>query len=66
MCRRFHFGDFPAFNWVARLNTMSRLAGQVEMSRKGLYTALSENGSPNFNSMIKIIQASEMRLSVAS
>ena len=45
---------------------MSRLAGQVEMSRKGLYTALSENGSPNFNSMIKIIQASEMRLSVAS
>ncbi len=55
-----------ALSDIARANNMSQLARQVGMSREGLYKALSENGNPNFNTMVKIIRALGMRLRVAS
>lgn len=55
-----------ALSDIARANNMSQLARQVGMSREGLYKALSENGNPNFNTMMKIIRALGMRLRVAS
>ena len=36
------------------------------MTREGLYKALSENGNPNFDTMMKIIRALGMRLQIAS
>ncbi len=55
-----------ALSDIARANNMSQLARQVGMSREGLYKALSENGNPNFNTMMKIIRVLGMRLRVAS
>ena len=55
-----------ALSDIARASNMSQLARQVGMSREGLYKALSENGNPNFNMMMKIISALGMRLRVAS
>ena len=55
-----------ALSDIARASNMSQLARQVGMSREGLYKALSENGNPNFNTMMKIISALGMRLRVAS
>ena len=50
---------------IARARNMSQLAREVGMTREGLYKALSENGNPNFNAMMKIIRALGMRLRVA-
>ena len=55
-----------ALSDIARARNMSQLARDVGMSREGLYKALSENGNPNFNAMMKIIRALGMRLRVAS
>ena len=55
-----------ALSDIARARNMSQLAREVGMSREGLYKALSENGNPNFNAMMKIIRALGMRLRVAS
>ena len=55
-----------ALSDVAHAGNMSQLAREVGMTREGLYKALSENGNPNFNTMMKIIHALGMRLRVAS
>jgi len=55
-----------ALSDIARARNMSQLARDVGMSREGLYKALSENGNPNFNAMMRIIRALGMRLRVAS
>ncbi len=55
-----------ALSDIARARNMSQLAREVGMTREGLYKALSENGNPNFNTMMKIIHALGMRLRVAS
>lgn len=55
-----------ALSDIARARNMSQLAREVGMSREGLYKALSENGNPNSNAMMKIIRALGMRLRVAS
>ncbi|MCY3710864.1 MAG: putative addiction module antidote protein [Caldilineaceae bacterium] len=55
-----------ALSDIARARNMSQLAREVGMTREGLYKALSENGNPNFNTMMKIIRALGMRLRVAS
>jgi len=55
-----------ALSDIARARNMSQLARDVGMSREGLYKALSENGNPNLNAMMKIIRALGMRLRVAS
>ena len=45
---------------------MSQLARDIGMTREGLYKSLSENGNPNFDTMMKVIRALGMRLRVAS
>ncbi|MDE0463438.1 MAG: putative addiction module antidote protein [Caldilineaceae bacterium] len=55
-----------ALSDIARTSNMSQLARQIGMSREGLYKTLSENGNPNFNTVMKIIHALGMRLHVAS
>ena len=55
-----------ALSDIARARNMSQLAREVGMTREGLYKALSENGNPNFTTMMKIIHALGMRLRVAS
>jgi probable addiction module antidote protein len=55
-----------ALSDIARARNMSQLAREVGMTREGLYKALSENGNPNFDTMMKIIRALGMRLQIAS
>ena len=54
-----------ALSDIARARNMSQLAREIGMTREGLYKALSENGNPNFNTMMKIIRALGMRLQIA-
>ena len=51
---------------IARAGNMSQLAREIGMTREGLYKALSEDGNPSFNTILKIIRALGMRLRVAS
>ena len=55
-----------AFGDIACARNMSRLAREIGMTREGLYKSLSENGNPNFDTMMKVIRALGMRLRVAS
>ncbi|MCZ0938194.1 MAG: putative addiction module antidote protein [Caldilineaceae bacterium] len=55
-----------ALSDIARSRNMSQLAREIGMTREGLYKSLSENGNPNFNTIMKIIRALGMRLRVAS
>lgn len=55
-----------ALNDIARARNMSQLARDIGMTREGLYKSLSENGNPNFKTMMKVIRALGMRLRVAS
>ena len=55
-----------ALSDIARAGNMSQLAREVGMSREGLYKALSENGNPNFNAIMKIIRALGMRVQVSA
>ena len=55
-----------ALNDIVRARNMSQLARDIGMTREGLYKSLSENGNPNFNTMMKVIRALGMRLRVAS
>ncbi len=55
-----------ALSDIARARDMSQLAREVGMTREGLHKALSENGNPNFDTMMKIIRALGMRLQIAS
>lgn len=54
-----------ALSDIARSRNMSQLAREIGMTREGLYKALSGNGNPDFNTMMKIIRALGMRLRVA-
>lgn len=54
-----------ALSDIARSRNMSQLAREIGMTREGLYKSLSENGNPNFNTIMKIIRALGMRLRVA-
>lgn len=62
-------GDDPAFiaralGTVARARNMSRLAKDVGMSREGLYKALSGEGNPSFATVMKVVHALGMRLTI--
>src|SRR5690625_7466661 len=52
-------GDDPAFiahalGVVARARNMSQLARDTGMSREGLYKALSGEGNPSFDTVLKV------------
>lgn len=55
-------GDDPAFiahalGVVARARNMSQLARETGMSREGLYKALSGEGNPSFETVMKVAHA---------
>ena len=43
---------------------MTRLAREIGMTREGLYKALSENGNPTFNTVMRITRALGMQLRI--
>ena len=45
---------------------MSKLANRVDLTREGLYKALSENGNPHLNTMGKILHGLGFRFSIES
>lgn len=60
-------GDDPsviakAFGTVARSGNLSELAREVDMSREGLYKALSGEGNPSFATIMKVARAFGLRL----
>lgn len=46
-----------ALSDIARAQNMSRLAQETGLTRAGLYKALSPEGSPGFDTMLKITRA---------
>jgi probable addiction module antidote protein len=53
-----------ALGVVARLRNMSELARAVDMSREGLYKALSTDGNPSFGTVLRVIRALGLTISV--
>lgn len=61
-------GDDPAFiahalGVVARARNMSQLARDTGISREGLYKALSGEGNPSFDTVLKVARAMGLKLS---
>jgi probable addiction module antidote protein len=51
-----------ALNTVARARNMSQVARDAEMTREGLYKALSPEGNPSFATVSKIAKALGFRV----
>jgi probable addiction module antidote protein len=49
---------------VARAKGMSQLARETGMSRESLYRALSEDGNPQLSTVLKVLEAMGLKLSV--
>ncbi len=53
-----------AFNVIARSRNMSQLARDTGMSREGLYKALSPEGNPTFETVVKVANALGFKLTI--
>ncbi|MFM2041832.1 MAG: hypothetical protein RLY86_408 [Pseudomonadota bacterium] len=53
-----------ALGVIARARGMSQLARDAGLSRESLYKALSETGNPEFATILKVVQALGLTLSV--
>lgn len=53
-----------ALGVVARSRSMSQLARDTGLTREGLYKALSEDGNPSFNTVLKVVDALGYRFSL--
>lgn len=51
-----------ALGAIARSRNFSEIARQAEMSREGLYKALSGDGNPSLATMVKVAHALGLRL----
>ena len=51
---------------VARARNMSQLAREVGMTREGLYRALSSEGNPSFDTIMKVAKALGLQLGFQS
>ena len=51
---------------VARSQGMTKLAAKTGVNRQALYTALSENGNPTLETLLKVLGAMGIRLRVES
>lgn len=51
---------------VARSRGMSEIAGKAGLSRESLYRALSEDGNPEFATILKVTKALGLRVSVST
>jgi len=49
---------------IARARGMTQLARDTGLAREGLYKALSENGNPEFATVMKVIKALGLKLHV--
>jgi probable addiction module antidote protein len=55
-----------ALGVIARSQNMSELARRVDMSRDGLYKALSEDGNPTWSTILKVTNALGLRFELHS
>jgi probable addiction module antidote protein len=55
-----------AIGVIARARGMTELAGKTGLSRQALYTALSENGNPSLDTVMKVIKALGVELHAAA
>jgi probable addiction module antidote protein len=55
-----------ALNTVARSHGMSTLSRETGISREALYKALGTEGNPTLDTLLRIIRALGLRLSVAA
>ena len=53
-----------ALSTLARARGVSELAKDAEVTRQGLYKALSENGDPRLSTLLGVINSLGMRLSI--
>jgi probable addiction module antidote protein len=53
-----------AFNVIARSRNMSQLARDTGLSREGLYKALSPEGNPTFETVVKVANALGFKLTI--
>lgn len=53
-----------ALGSIARSRSMSQLARDTGLAREGLYKALSSEGNPEFATVMKVIKALGLKLSV--
>jgi probable addiction module antidote protein len=54
-----------ALGVVARTEGMGEIAKQAGLTRPSLYKALSENGRPEFSTVLKVVRALGFKLKVA-
>ena len=54
-----------ALGTIARSRGMSRIAKKAGLSRESLYKALSARGNPEFGTVMRVMRALGLRLSVA-
>lgn len=54
-----------ALGLVARARGMAEIASAAKLNRESLYRALSGNGNPEFTTVVKVMKALGLRLSVA-
>jgi probable addiction module antidote protein len=55
-----------ALGTVARVRGMSQIAKQTGLSRESLYKALSAEGHPEFRTVLRVMRALGLRISVAA
>lgn len=55
-----------ALGVIARSEGMTKLAAKTGINRQALYTALSENGNPTLETLIKVMSALGIRLKCES
>ncbi len=55
-----------ALGVVARAEGMSEVAKQTGLTRASLYKALSNNGNPEFATVLKVVQALGLKMTVAA
>ena len=53
-------------NTIARSRGMSALARETGISREALYKAFSDNGNPTLDTLLRVMKALGVRLSVAA
>jgi probable addiction module antidote protein len=54
-----------ALGTVARARGMMKLAKKTGLTREGLYKALSKDGNPNLGTILKVLQALGLKLTVS-
>jgi len=64
-------GDDPAFiaqvlGVIARSRGMAELAKETGLAREGLYRSLSTNGNPSLDTLLKVLKALGLKLTVTA